>query len=124
MTYVVDGRVLIEFLEPNVTPQTNSHNFVALAQVYKQINAPVGPLGLASLKYANASITAKDTTSYPNYLTTIAGITATRNNLATQMITLLNDAAFAKKPINGAQAHSLISQGNQLLTQVQTLAGP
>ena len=122
--YVVDGRVLIEFLEPHVAPLLNSHNFVALAQVYKQINAPVGPLGLASLKYANASITAKDTTSYPNYLTTIAGITATRNNLAAQMITLLNDAAFAKKPINGAQAHSLISEGNQLLTQVQTLAGP
>ena len=79
--YVVDGRVLQEFLEPHVAPQLNSHNFVALAQVYKQINAPVGPLGLASLKYANASITANDTTSYPNYLTTIANITATRNDL-------------------------------------------
>jgi hypothetical protein len=122
--YVVDGRVLIEFLEPHVAPQLNSHNFVALAQVYKQINAPVGPLGLASLKYANASITANDDTSYTNYLKTIANITATRNDLAAQMIALLNDAAFARKPINGAQAHSLISQGNQLLTQVQTLAGP
>ena len=121
--YVVDGRVLHEFLEPHVAPQLNSQQFLNLAQVYKQINAPVGPLGLASLKYANASITAKDTTSYPNYLTTIPNITATRNDLASQMITLLNDAAFAKKPINGAQAHSLISQGNQLLTQVQTLAG-
>jgi hypothetical protein len=43
MTYVVDGRVLIEFLEPHVAPQLNSQNFVALAQVYKQINAPVSP---------------------------------------------------------------------------------
>jgi hypothetical protein len=122
--YVVDGRVLQEFLEPHVAPQLKRQQFLNLAQVYKQINAPVGPLGLASLKYANASITANDTTSYSNYLTTIANITATRNNLASQMITLLNDAAFAKKPINGAQAHSLISQGNQLLNQVQTLAGP
>jgi hypothetical protein len=123
--YVVDGRVLSEVLNPaNIPPTANTPQFVELAKVYKQINAPVGPLGLASLKYANASITSSDPSAYGNYLTSIAGITTTRNNLTAQMIALLNNAAFANQDINPEQAGNLIAQGNQLLSQVQALAGP
>jgi hypothetical protein len=122
--YVVDGRVLVEFIEPHGSAASmHSHQFLSLAQVYKQINAPLGALGLAALKYANNSITSNDS-AYSNYLSTIAGITGTRNNLAAQMIQLLNGAAFAGRPVNGAQANDLINQGNQLISQVQGLAGP
>jgi hypothetical protein len=93
-----------------------------LAQVYKQITAPVGQLGVSSLTYANSSITSNDTT-YNNYLTTIANITSTRNNLAAQMMSLLNGAAFSRQPIQPKQANDLISQGNQLISTVQGLAG-
>jgi arylsulfatase A-like enzyme len=122
--YVVDGRVLVEFIDPHGSAASmHSHEFLSLAQVYKQINAPVGALGLAALKYANTAITSGDP-SYNNYLTTIAGITSTRNNLAAQMISLLNGAAFAGQPVNGAQANDLVNQGNQLISNVQGLAGP
>ena len=123
--YVTDGRVLIEFIQPHGSAAAmHSHEFISLAQVYKQINAPVGPLGLAALKYANTAITSNDPAAYGSYLNNIAGITSTRNNLAAQMISLLNDAAFAGRPVNGAQANSLVNQGNQLISTVQGLAGP
>jgi hypothetical protein len=50
-----------------------------LAQVYKQINAPVGKLGLSSLAYANRSITniTSNDAGYNDYLNTIAGIATT-----------------------------------------------
>jgi hypothetical protein len=119
--YVSDGRVLMEFVAPNLVP--DRHQYISLAQVYKQITAPVGKLGLSSLTYANRSITSNDTI-YNNYLTTIANITSTRNNLAAQMISLLNGAAFSRRPIQPQQANNLISQGNQLISNVQSLAGP
>ena len=123
--YVVDGRVLVEVLDPSKLPPTAiTPQFLELADVYKSINAPVGPLGLASLKYANASITSSDPSAYSTYLTTIGGITATRNNLSSQMITLLNNAAFNHQDIDPNLASSLITQGIQLLAQVQALAGP
>jgi hypothetical protein len=107
--YVTDGRVLIEFIHPpHAAGSLNSRQFVDLAQVYKQINAPVGTLGLASLKYANTSITTNDAT-YASYLTTIANITSTRNNLAAQMISLLNGAAFFNQPINPHRARDHFS---------------
>jgi hypothetical protein len=123
--YVSDGRVLIEFVEPYHAPAliSSSRQFISLAQVYKQINAPVGTLGLASLKYANNAITSDDAT-YGNYLSTIAGITSTRDGLAGQMISLLNGAAFLNQRIDPHQANSLIAQGNELISTVQGLAGP
>jgi hypothetical protein len=66
--YVSDGRMLMEFVAPNVVPDpTLAQVYISLAQVYKQINAPVGKLGLSSLTYANSSITSitsKDTNPY------------------------------------------------------------
>ena len=41
--YVSDGRVLMEFVAPELVP--DRHQYVNLAQVYKQINAPLGKLG-------------------------------------------------------------------------------
>jgi hypothetical protein len=77
------GRFRLIFLPArDLVPDPNlAQVYINLAQVYKQINAPVGKLGLSSLTYANSSITSitsKDTT-YKNYLTTIANITSTRN---------------------------------------------
>jgi hypothetical protein len=122
--YVSDGRVLMEFVAPELVP--DRHQYVNLAQVYKQINAPLGKLGLASLTYANNSITSvtSNDATYNDYLNKIGGITSTRNNLAGQMISLLNGAAFSRRPIQPQQANDLISQGNQLISTVQGLAGP
>jgi len=55
----------------------NRDNFVDLAEVYKQLNAPLGELGRASLVYANRSVTDVDK-AYARYLGKIADITSQR----------------------------------------------
>src|SRR5258708_36089579 len=56
--YQHEGRVLAEKLTGWAQPSAvkKSGNFVALAQALKQINAPVGPLGLASLHASTAAL--------------------------------------------------------------------
>jgi hypothetical protein len=122
--YVHDGRVLVEKLEPWALPASLGESYftyVALAQAYKQINATKGSVGVNSLVYANRSITSDDAT-YAKYLTTIGAITTERDQLASEMITLLNGAAFAGKPINSFQAASLIERAWQLVDKVEGLA--
>ncbi|SEE25095.1 hypothetical protein SAMN05519104_5590 [Rhizobiales bacterium GAS188] len=118
--YVSDGRVLIEFVQPELIP--DRHRYTDLARIYKQINAPVAKLGLSALVYANRSVASSDA-AYNTYLTTIAGIVSTRNSLASEMISLLDGAAFSHKPIKPEQAEDLISQGRELVSRVQGLAG-
>ena len=117
--YVRDGRALLEFVQPDLTP--DHRRYVELARVYKQINAPVGRLGLSSLVYANRSIAGNDA-DYSTYLTTIGGIVATRNALAAKMIALLDDAALSHKPIKPREADDLIADGRELIARVQRLA--
>ena len=56
--YAHDGRVLVELLDDRALPCVlrRSEGFVELAQIYKQLNAPLGSVGLDSLRFANRSI--------------------------------------------------------------------
>ena len=120
--YVHDGRVLVENLDHHVLPpaiKNSLRSYVALAQAYKDINATKGPLGVASLVYANQSITSDDA-AYANYLTTIGAITAERDQLASQMIALLNAAAFDGQPIGSVD--DLVDQAGKLVAKVEGLA--
>jgi hypothetical protein len=122
--YVHDGRVLVENLKPHALPDSledSLFTYVALAQAYKQINATKGSVGVNSLVYANRAITSDDAT-YAKYLTTIGAITSERDDLAGQMITLLNGAAFAGKRINWFQAADLIERSWLLVGRVAELA--
>jgi hypothetical protein len=99
--------------------------YIALAQAYKQINATKGPVGVNSLVFANGAITSDDAT-YGKYLTTIGAITDERNALASQMIALLNGAAFANQPINGkgkgkGDADDLVERAQKLVDEVADL---
>jgi hypothetical protein len=123
--YVHDGRVLVEDLEHHALPESLEDSFfayIALAQAYKQINATKGSVGVNSLVYANRSITSDDVT-YGKYLTTIGAITAERDALAGQMISLLNGAAFANQPIpSNDKTEDLVEQAWRLVDKVQDLA--
>ena len=92
---------------------------MALANVYKQLNAPLGSLGRNSLAFANQSITSDDAT-YANYLATIGAITSSRDELAGQNKLLLDGAAFGDQPINENQQRALGGQAQQLIDQVAT----
>jgi hypothetical protein len=124
--YVHDGRVLVENLEPHSLPDSLEDSRAAykeLARAYKLINATKGPLGVNSLVAANRAITSDDTT-YINFLTTIGGITSERNALASQMVGLLDGAAFGNKPLRfDDTTHDLIEQARKLNDKVEDMAG-
>ncbi|HEY2534524.1 MAG TPA: hypothetical protein VGJ20_42550, partial [Xanthobacteraceae bacterium] len=96
-------------------------NFVELAQVFKQLNAPKGDLGRASLVWANRSITSNDKV-YGRYLNRIADITKDRDALAGQIETVLNDAAFHNKPVNEGAEDGLGNRAKAMIDQVKDLA--
>jgi hypothetical protein len=96
-----------------------------LAVVYKQINAPVGQLGLDSAAFATRGIesnTAGDQ-AYLDADATIQSWTARRDALAAQMIGLLDfTAPGASTQHNDRDVASLIDQGQALLDEVHAAA--
>jgi len=120
--YVHDGRVLVENLEPRALPDSLEDSrdaYVELAQAYKQINATKGSVGVNSLVAANRAITGDDKT-YGKFLAAISSITDERNELASDMIALLNGAAFANQPLREHQG--LLDRARKLIDKVEDLA--
>jgi hypothetical protein len=124
--YQHDGRALVEELTGWAQPSAvkKSSSFVPLAQIYKQIDACVGQLGLASLKVSTRALesgSSTDDSSYTNLESQLSSINSQRDALAAQMIALLENAAFNGQSINDQQAGQLISQGQVLLDKVNAL---
>lgn len=124
--YTHDGRALVEDLKGDAIPPTaQGDGFLELAVVYKQINAPVGELGLDSLKISTkalSSISAGDA-NYTNLENKLATFTTERNTLQSQMINLLEGAEFGNQHILGNNADRLARQAQDLLDQVKDLSG-
>ena len=92
-----------------------------LAQVYKQIDACVGQLGLKTLAVSTRALesgTASDDSTYAQLENQLSSITGQRDALAAQIIAVLEAAEFGGQPINQQQAKQLIAQANALLNQV------
>ncbi|HET7375355.1 MAG TPA: hypothetical protein VFK30_01530, partial [Anaerolineae bacterium] len=128
--YSSDGRVLFEDLAGWAVPaalRTGRGLAMQLAQVYKQINAPVGQLGLASLDISTRALASNDANdaTYTNLEDQLSSINTQRDALAAQMIGMLEGAEFNNQQIDKAQALQLINQGQALLAQVNSLVtGP
>jgi hypothetical protein len=129
--YPSQGRVLAEDLLASALPSgindsvdsvdDNVNDFVALAAAYKQINAPVGELGLASLKISTAALAGDDAT-YNNLENQLQMITSIRDALAARMFDRLSDAEFGGKHVSHGEALTMVSQANALIRYVQGLA--
>ncbi len=121
--YAHDGRVLIEFLDDRALPRAlrRNENFLELAQVYKQLNAPLGSVGLDSLRFANRSILGDDA-GYDKFLATVADVTSQRDALAAEIKTVLDAAAFDNQPINEHQEDQLVHRARALIDRVADLA--
>ncbi len=122
--YVHDGRVLSEWMEQRALPpaiRQQRENFVELAQTYKQLNAPLGELGRASLVYANRSVTDVDK-AYARYLTKISDITNQRNSLASDIKIVLDAAAFGNQPVDEGSEDGLGHRARALIDRVKDLA--
>jgi hypothetical protein len=121
--YVHDGRVLVEVLESSALPdalEDSRHDYIELAKAFKEINATKGVVGRKSLIAANRAITGDDTT-YGKFLAEIGPITDERNDLANQMIGLLEGAAFGSMPINEDKEDDLVKRANRLIDKVEDL---
>jgi hypothetical protein len=124
--YSHQGRALVEeFADWALPPAVqNSGSFVDLAVALKEINAPVGPLGLASLKASTAGLEGNDPgdARYNDVENQLASFTSQRDALAQQMLRLLENAEFKNQPVPDDQASSLIDQADSLLVSVEALA--
>ena len=95
-----------------------------LADVYKQINAPVGQLSLDSIAFATRA-TLSNSAGDQTYIDADAQIAAwasQRNALAAQMIALLDTTAPGYTNHNDRGVNDLIRQGEQLLAEVHAAA--
>jgi len=125
--YVSDGRVISEVIYNWALPQsmlTHQTTLTQLVQIYKQIDAPLGELGMKSLQYSTTALESntpgdKEYNKIENQLT---NITALRNSIAASMSALINGAEFNDQPISVSQAKQLIKQANGLLRTVDTLS--
>jgi arylsulfatase A-like enzyme len=123
-SYVHDGRVLSEWMDRTALPsgiRRHRENFVELAEIYKQLNAPLGELGRASLVYANRSVTSVDNV-YAHYLTKVGEITNQRDKLASDIKTVLNAAAFGNQPVDERSEDGLGHRARALIDRVKDLA--
>jgi hypothetical protein len=126
--YPHEGRALVEKFSGWAQPSAvkKSANFVALAQALKQINAAVGPFGLATLHASTVALkagSADDDSAYTTIENQLSSYAAQRDALVAQILPLLEAAQFNGTPIPDATATSLIQQAQNLLSDVQAYAG-
>ena len=120
--YAHDGRVIFEILHEDAQPRAFRENAgiaSRLAEAYKAINAPTGPLGLKTLTGISTQALKADDGNYALLEAKIADITKRRNNIASQMIAMLENAAFGGARIDEEKAELLIRQATALLEEVE-----
>ncbi len=121
--YQHEGRALFEILENWAVPDSLRNNrdvLTELAQVFKQINAPVGKLGLATLRVSTRALESSSPgdSVYSRLEEKLSDLTTLRNGIVSQMLDLLEGAEFHHQSINVQQAQELINQAQGLFELV------
>jgi hypothetical protein len=119
--YGHDGRVVAEPLYAWALPRTvlaHRETWLRLAAAYKQLNAPFGAFGMATLKISTQAVKSTDEAAYEDQEAAIAEWTAARDALASQIKALLTNSTFNGQPINEQQAKSLTRQAQALVNEV------
>jgi len=121
--YMSDGRVLVEPLFDWAVPQTlraHRQTLLRLAAIYKQINAPLGEFGLATLARSTTAVesSASGDQDYTILENQLIQLTNDRDAIAARVRDVLAGAAFGGQAIDEQQALTLIDQGQGLLDQV------
>lgn len=120
--YAHEGRALVETFDGWAIPPAAKKNgsFVPLAQALKLIDAPLGPLALATLQASTTGIESNDAgdATYISIENQLISLTSQRDAVAAQMLALLEGAEFNGQPISQAQAQTLINQAQALMSEV------
>jgi hypothetical protein len=123
--YVHDGRVIAEIVEGNALPRAvkRSPGFIALARIYKQLNAPFGQFAMATLKASTKALASNDPgdATYTSSEGQIQSLTTRRDALAGEIKGVLNGAEFNGQPFNVLRAILLIVRGSVLLAEANHL---
>jgi hypothetical protein len=124
--YSHEGRALVEKFDGWAQPSAvkGSANFVGLAGALKQITAPVGPFGLATLHASTVAMesNSQNDSTYTSIENQLTSFTQQRDALVAQILPLLEAAEFDGTPIPDSTAQSLIQQAQTLLSSVQAYA--
>jgi len=119
--YAHDGRVVFEVLREDALPDAlrdHRETLSRLAEAYKQINAPNGKLGRKTLTGISTQALKGDDTTYAALEDKIVDLTSRRNQIAGEMIEMLEGAAFDGRDVNESKARHLIEQAEELLESV------
>jgi hypothetical protein len=119
--YAHDGRVVFEILKEDALPDSlrdHRETLSRLAHAYKQINAPLGKLGLKTLTGISTRALKGDDATYAALEDRIVDLTEKRNQIAGRMIDILEKAAFEGTEINEEEAERLIHRANELLESI------
>ena len=123
-SYLHDGVVMVQDINPAVLPASIAANLTAyesLAGAYKQLTAPFGTVGTASLLLSTKAVAGTDPTAYATYEANMAAFISSRNALTTQIKTLIDNAMFNGGPFDADTANSLASQAIALTAQMQSM---
>jgi hypothetical protein len=110
--YAHDGRVLFEGLDDEAIPDSlrdHRDTFSALAEAYKQINAPRGALGTCTLIGISTTAVEGDDATYASLEARLDAITERRDQIAGEMIEMLEAAAFESpnRSRSGSPSHPM-----------------
>ncbi|HET7172648.1 MAG TPA: hypothetical protein VFI30_00030 [Nocardioidaceae bacterium] len=125
--YAHEGRVLTGIIQPGSLPASLAGGaYGQLAAAYTSIESPVAPFSLATLRLSTRAIASgrpgHDQT-YRRDEQAIRALGTARDRLGSQMITLLEDAAFHGQRIPPWQATSLARRAHALTATAERLAG-
>jgi hypothetical protein len=127
-SYIHDGRVLTETIDKNVQPvrlRGHTNTLGEFANIYKQINAPFGQLGMDSLKVSTVALKSGDSTNDAVYVALtnkIVSWTDQRDAIAQEMKAMLDGAAFNDEVFDEVRGKQLINQAQALLEEVNSCA--
>ncbi|HEV8402002.1 MAG TPA: alkaline phosphatase family protein [Candidatus Limnocylindrales bacterium] len=125
--YVSDGRVVTQFLKPEVTPTflNGRPDVESLGAMWKQINASFGQFSMDTLCASTGALasTSLGDSTYTNTENALATLGTQRDGLADQIRLALWNAEFANKKIDPAKTKAWISQGQGYLDQAAALCG-
>ena len=120
--YVHDGRTLFEILDRDALPDAieDSERLLSrLAEAYKQINAPRGLLGRKTLTgIATRAAESSSDAIYAALDQKINTLTARRNEIAGEMLEILEGAEFGGAHVAPWRAEELIFEAERLLASV------
>jgi hypothetical protein len=122
--YTNDGRVLMQDLtDKAISKELHDHEDTnqKLADIDKQLNAPFGAFGLATLKSSTKALASTDPLVYDSIESQIATLTQKRDDLAGAIRSALDGAAFRGQKLDEKQAKDWIDQAQALIDQANAL---